>query len=122
MESPKVLATGLLTECLQIMYVGVSADTLLEKQGKKRRTVNKIYSSFDNQIVWHGQISKIIGWWRYIERQSAEFCDGFYWNGYASSVGSEGTGRGKGEREFVEERKKVLESPLSDLETMHSEQ
>ena len=51
MESPKVLATGLLTECLQIMYVGVSADTLLEKQGKKIRTVNKIYSSFDNQIV-----------------------------------------------------------------------
>ena len=37
-------------------------------------------------------------------------------------MGSEGTGRGKGEREFVEERKKVLESPLSDLETMHSEQ
>ena len=44
----------------------------------------------------------------------------FYWNGDASSVGSEETGRGKGEREFVE-RKKVLESPLSDLETVHSE-
>ena len=34
----------------------------------------------------------------------------FYWNGDASSVGSEGTGRQKGKK-FVE-RKKVLESPL----------
>ena len=49
-----------------------------------------------------------------MQGQSSEFCGGFYWNGDASSVGSEETGRGKGEREFVE-RKKVLESPLRDL-------
>ena len=46
-----------------------------------------------------------------MQRHSSEFCGGFYWNGDASSVGSEGTGRQKGEKKFVE-RKKVLESPL----------
>ena len=45
-----------------------------------------------------------------MQRHSSEFCGDFYWNGDASSVGSEGTGRQKGKK-FVE-RKKVLESPL----------
>ena len=55
-----------------------------------------------------------------MQRQSSEFCGGFYWNGDASSMDSEETRRGKGKREFVE-RKKVLESSSSDLETVHSE-
>ena len=60
MESPRVLATGVLIECLQMMYMGGSANSLLEKQDK-RHTVNQIYSPFDNQTVWHGQISEING-------------------------------------------------------------